>query len=522
MRNPQYDAIIIGAGHNGLVTAGYLAKEGLRVLVLERLDKVGGACVTEEIFPGFYGPFCAYICYMLQGKVIDDLKLREHGLEIIGLAGGSKTWFRLHPFPDGTYLKVPGMGAPVEEASEIRKFSEKDALAYWRWEEFWRDASGLLYDYFLTEPPTLAELVEKVRGSRQEQVLEKMLTWSIMDLIDEHFEDKRVRAHMIGIPEMDPRAPGSIMSAAYFRASQFSRPQDKGIPRGSMGAITSALAEAVRRLGGEIRTNALVREIIVEDGTAKGVRLANGEEITSFIVVSNADPKRTFTTLLGREGLDDSTRERVRATKTRAGCVKFLAALRELPDFSRYLGPDYERGCIYSIYINPSEEYFFQSWEDCQAGQPSTCPVMHIQIPSVVDPGLTPRGGHILSNWVIYEPPHLRNGSWDDAKKQVGEQIIDILTEYAPNFRTSLIDWTVQTPADLETRVGLTDGNIRHGDMIPQQMLASRHAYRTCIKNLYLCGAGTHPGGEVTGAPGHNAAQAILKDLQKPAGRMYK
>lgn len=520
MRNTQYDAVVIGAGHNGLVTAGYLAKEGLKVLVLERLDKVGGACVTEEIFPGFFGPFCAYICYMLQGKVIDDLKLREHGLDIIPLAGGRKTWFRLHPFPDGTYLKVSGMGDPLEEASEIGKFSERDARAYWKWEEFWREASGLLYDYFLREPPTLAELVDKVRGSRKEQILEKMLTWSIMDLIDEHFEDKRVRAHMIGIPEMDPRAPGSIMSAAYFRASQFSRPQDKGIPRGSMGAITQALAKAVKSLGGEIRTNAWVQEIIVEDSVAKGVRLITGEEIRSFLVVSNADPMRTFTTLLRPEDLDDSTRKRVRATKTRAGCVKFLAALRELPDFSRYIGPDYERGSIYSIYINPSEEYFFQSWEDCQAGKPSSCPIMHIQIPSVVDPTLTPRGGHILSNWVLYEPPHLKNGSWDNAKKQIGEQIIDILTEYAPNFRSSLIDWTVQTPVDLERRVGLTDGNIRHGDMIPQQMLALRWAYRTPIRNLYLCGAGTHPGGEVTGAPGHNAAQEILKDLQKPAVRI--
>ena len=517
MAENRYDAIIIGAGHNGLVTAGYLAKDGLSVLVLERLDKVGGACTTDEIFPGFYGPMCAYVCYMLQGKVIDDLHLRDHGFEIIKLPDDGPGSRGIHPFPDGTYLGGPGVQSHYDTAQQIRHFSEHDARAYSGWSAFWEQAAGILYPYFLTEPPTLAELVDSVRGTRQEEVLEKMLTWSLMDLVDEYFEDDRVKANFLGIPESDPSAPGSVMSYAYFRTSEFSRDQDKGIPKGSMGSITRALAESAQSFGAEIRTGTAVSDVIVEGREAKGVRLAGGEEIHSFIVVSNADPKRTFSTLVTPEDAGEALASKADGWKTRAGCVKFLAALKEPPDFSRYLGDTYDRGSVVRVNICPSVEYFQRSWDDCRSGKPSSSPLMHIQMPSLVDPSLAPKGGVVMSNWVLYYPPRIKGGSWDQAGREVGERIIDVLTEYAPNFRDSLIDWTVQTPVDIEGRVGLTDGNIRHGDVIPQQMLSQRFPYRTPIRNFYLCGAGTHPGGEVTGAPGHNAARAILRDLERVA-----
>ena len=513
----QYDAIIIGAGHNGLVTAGYLARDGLSVLVLERLDKVGGACTTDEIFPGFHGPMCAYICYMLHGRVIDDLHLRDHGLEITPLGDAGQGSRRIHPFPDGTYLGGPEIKSDYDMAAQLRQFSKADAQSYSDWLSFWEQAAGILYPYFLTEPPTLAQLVEGVRGTRQEKVLEKMLTHSLLDIVDEYFEDDRVKAFCIGIPESDPSAPGSIMSNAYFRTSQFSRDQDRGIPKGGMGSITRSLADSAMGSGAEIRTGTLVKEVIVEDGEAKGVRLSNGEALYSFIVVSNADPKRTFSTLIKPEDAGEALVAKTKNWKTQAGCVKFLAALKEPPDFSRYLGDNYDRNSIVNINICPSVEYFQRSWDDCKRGKPSSSPLMHIQMPSLVDPSLSPKGSVMMSNWVLYYPPKIKGGSWESARSKVGERIIDGLTEYAPNFRESLIDWTLQTPEDLETRVGLSDGNIRHGDMIPQQMLSNRFPYRTSIRNFYLCGAGTHPGGEVTGAPGHNAAHAILKDLERKA-----
>ena len=307
------------------------------------------------------------------------------------------------------------------------------------------------------------------------------------------------------------------MSNAYFRTSQFSRDQDRGIPRGSMGAITSSLAASAKSAGVEIRLGANVQEVIVENGTAKGVRLANGEELYSFMVVSNADPKRTFSSLVQPEDAGEELVKKAESWKIQAGCIKFLAALKEPPDFSRYLGDGYYRDAIVGVKISPSVEYFQQSWDDCKNGKITNNPIMDIQMPSIVDPSLTPGGGVMLSNWVLYYPSEVKSGSWSEKRNQIGEGIIDILTEYAPNFRDSLIDWDVQTPEDIETRVGITGGNIRHGDVIPQQMLSNRFPYRTPIQNFYLCGAGTHPGGEVTGAPGHNAAKAILKDLERVA-----
>ncbi len=521
MAENQYDAIVIGAGHNGLTTAGYLAKDGLSVLVLERLDKIGGAATTDEFTQGFSGPMCSYIQYMLQGKVIDDLKLREHGLEVLKgpnkPGSGEASMSGIHPFPDGTFTGGPDIKSPLDAAEQIRQFSENDARNYFEWTSFWEQAASILHKTFLAEPPTVTQLIESVKGTRQEEVLEKMLTWSVMDLIDDHFEHPHVRATSLGIPEADPSAPGSIMSNAYFTTSQFSRDEDKGIPRGSMGAITQALAASVRDLGAEIRTRTPVQEVIIEDGEARGVRLANGEEIRSFIVVSNADPKRTFSTLVDSQFVDEATKSKIKRWKTNANCVKFLAAMSEPLDLTRFLGDNYDRDQIVNVSIGPSVEYFQQSWDDAIAGRVTDCPLMHIQMPSLVDPNLAPRGGVVMSNWILYYPAEPIDQPWETRRDAVGEQIIDAITEYAPNFRESLIDWSVQAPIDIETRVGITDGNIRHGDMIPSQMLANRFAYRTSIRNFYMCGAGTHPGGEVTAAPGHNSAHAILRDLERIA-----
>ena len=338
-----------------------------------------------------------------------------------------------------------------------------------------------------------------------------------MELLDDHFEDDHVRAYLMRNPESDARSAGSMLSAA-IRQGEAARDEDIGIPKGSMGAVTAAMASSIRDLGAEIRTGAPVQRVLVEDGVAVGVRLASGEEIRADLVVSNADPKRTFTSLFEPDEVSEETHRKVKRWRTQAGSVKFLAALKELPDFSRYLGAGYDQSEVIYVRIMPSVEYHLQSWDDCMAGRPSTCPIMSIQLTSVADPDLVRRGeGHVMSNWVLYENPELREGSWSSLREEIGEQIIDGISEYAPNFRDSLIEWTVQTPEDVETRVGMTGGNIRHLDEIPSQLLDQRQPYRTEIKNFYMCGAGTHPHGEVTGAPGHNAAHAILRDLERVA-----
>ena len=511
----RYDAIIIGAGHNGLVTAGYLARSGLSVLVLERLDKIGGAATTDEFAPGFMGPMCSYACGHLQGKVIDDLNLREHGFEFAYSADKHPFSSQFHPFPDGTYLGGPEIESHLDMANQIGEFSEHDARSYFKWNVFWEQAAGILHRYFLTDPPTLAEVAASVRGTREEEVWERMLTWSLTDLVDHHFDHDKVKANFMSVTEADPSAPGSIFCIALIRCGQFNRPEDRGIPKMSMGTITQAMAGSARSLGVEIRTRAPVQEVVVEGGEAVGVRLSSGEVIRGSTIVSNADPKRTFTTLFEPGVISEETERRVNRWKTQAGCVKFLAAMTELPDFSGYLGSDYDRNAVLNVRMMPSVEYHQQSWNDAMAGKPTSCPIMHIQLPSTVEPDLVPRGGHVMSNWVLYETPDLKEGSWDDVRDEVGEQIIDVIGEYAPNFRESLVDWTVQTPKDIESRVGMTDGNIRHLDMIPSQLLSQRQSYRTEVKGFYMCGAGTHPMGEVTGAPGHNAAHAILRDLEQ-------
>ncbi len=514
MEQTQYDAIIIGSGHNGLVTAGYLAKDGLSVLVLERQDVIGGACVTEELYPGFYVPYCADYCFLLQGKIIDDLELRDNGLDIIPLE-----YEHFHPFPDGNYLQMGVIAGYKEgDVSEVARFSEHDAKVFPQWRSFWERASSILYRYWLKEPPTLAQVFEDVRGTIDEEVLETMLTVSLRDLIERYFESDYVKAHYIDpVGWGDPSRPGSILPVAYELCAQFSRPQDVGIPRSGIGQITQSMAKFAQSHEAQIRTKARVEKIIVEDGIAKGVQLDSGEEIRSFIVVSNADPISTYLSMVGAEHLDDQFTDRVKHLTHEVGTVKFLAALKELPDFSSYLGKDYDPKRIAAMFICPSVDYCQQSWDMAKKGKPSTFPLMDIMIPSIYDSSLAPPGHHVFSNWVRYYPAELAEGSWEEEGRKVGEMVIDVMTQYAPNFRDSIIDWTAQSPKDIEIREAMPGGNVFHIDYSSEQIFARRMPYRSPIDRLYLCGSGTHPGGDISGAPGHNAAKAILKDLSKIA-----
>jgi phytoene dehydrogenase-like protein len=510
-----HDAIIVGAGHNGLVCAAYLAKAGLNVLVLERRSNVGGACATEEIFPGYRVSTCAYVAYILQDRIVRDLDLRKHGYRVLPLA--SK---RMFPYPDGRSLIL--WDDTERTAREIAaKFSQKDATGYVRLQDFWGRAGRLFDRFFLREPPTIRELQKFVRGTDDEALLDRLLHGRLTNLVDELFESDAVKAAAIshvmagkGLDEL-----GLLFAYAATKPNVLVDNNNQGIVVGGMGTISDAISRSAQSAGCKVRCNAEVKRIIVEDGLACGVELINEEVIRSRVVISNADPKRTFLGLVGRENIAPTVVTLVENLETNQATLKFHAAVCELPDFSRYLGPNFDPTLIATVGIGPSTAYYRKSIHDALNGEITTCPVIDVQIPTVYDYTIAPTGKHIVSMWSRFYPVRPKAASWDVLKAPVGEQLIDVLSSYAPNFRRSLIHWLVFTPADIEQRLSVTDGNFRHTDHIPSQLLAhrlfSRGGHRTPIPQLYMCGAGTHPGGDVSGAPGHNAAQVVLTEWRK-------
>jgi phytoene dehydrogenase-like protein len=510
---PDYDAIIIGSGHNGLVAAGYLARAGRTVLVLERRAILGGACTTEELFPGFHFSACAFLCYALSPQIVRDLEMHKYGFEVFELNP-----LELRPFPDGRHLTL--WRDEQRNVEEIRKYSPRDAEALPKWNALWRRAAAIIQPYLLQEPPTLADLFRRVQGTNDEALLETILTTSYADLLDAWFESDLVKAALVHSGDTgDPRQIGSAYPAANLAAGSTDIAavgNTVGIVKGGMGALTQALARSAESHGVVMRTEAEVQRVLIEAGEARGVMLTDGTAITSKIVISNADPKRTYLGLVGEDYLDSSFLGSVRRLRTRVSYLKFHAAMHELPDFSAYLGQDADPRYLARIWINPSLEYYERAWHDAVNGEPAARPVMSIQIPSIYDDSVAPPGKHTLSILAQYAPVQLAEGTWDQRRHEVGENLIATVSAYAPNFRDAIIDWQLFTPLDLERRVYLTDGNIHHLDMIPSQVYAARPLpgwshYQTPIRNLWLCGAGTHPGGEVSGAPGHNAAHAILR-----------
>ena len=513
----MYDAVIVGGGHNGLVASFYLAKAGMKTLVLERRDFVGGAAITEELFPGYSVPSCSYICYLLQPRIIDDMDLREYGFEILPAA---KDTFM--PFPNGRSLLDGREGRSIEE--QIAEFAPRDAANLPRYREIRRRLAGIIYKSFFEKAPTLTELVDSVRGTEDEPLLERLLFGSVADLLDEHFEDEQVKGWLAQAWDAgDIDAPGSLLSATYLGVSAFTREGDYGLVQGGMGAITQAMAHSCRAQGVEIRTNARVEQIMVEDGRAVGVRLDGGEEIGARTVLVNADIKQLFNTLVPKGAVSDDFLRAVNRLKANTVYYKFHAALNELPDFSRYLGANPDPYYLGYVKICPSMDYYRKAWNDARNGLVTDSPVMHIQMASVIDASLAPGGGHVMSIWALYAPVKPTGhgvSDWTPELTQLaGETFIDRLEEYAPNIRSAIRDWVMFTPDILEQRVGLPNGHIHHIDQIAGQMFANRPLpgwadYRMPVDGLYLCGADAHPGGEVTGAPGYNAARKVLEDAR--------
>jgi len=523
----KYDAIIIGGGHNGLVNAAYLARAGKKVLVLERRHVLGGAAVTEEIFPGFKFSVCSYVVSLLRPEIIRELDLPRHGLEILPL--------------DGTFTPMPGgdhlwrVNDHARTMREISRHSRADADAY---EEFGKAMLQMCRfvkpilsmtppDPTTLNPRDLMKLLFLGRrfqslssGDRYNQV--QLMTMSAIDFLDQWFETDVLKATMsasgiIGT-FLGVRSPGTAYVLLHHYMGEIDGAfRSWGFARGGTGAISEAIAEAAREAGVEIRTRASIGKILVKGGRARGVVLENGDEIQADIVSSSVDPNRTFLRMIDPEHLPSEFLEEVRRYKFRGSSGKVNLALDALPEFTCLPGPGaHLRG---AISISPSVEYMERAYDEAKYGAYSSRPYIDMVIPSLTDPSVAPPGKHILSCFVQYAPYKLKEGpeAWELKREAFGDTVVDTVAQYAPNLKNIVVGRQVITPLDLDREWGLTEGNIFQGELSLEQLFFLRPVpgwanYRTPIRNLYMCGSATHPGGGIMGAPGRIAAMEILKD----------
>ncbi len=525
----RYDAVIIGAGHNGLVAAFYLSRGGLRTLVLERRDIVGGACVTEEFAPGFRASPGAYVLSMLRDVIWRDMRLRRRGLHV-DQAGPS-----LNVFPDGQTFVLHGERARSVEA--IRPLSERDARAFPAYEAtLERIASALMpvFDWTAPDPrvrrprdlPALLRLGRlALRNRRDLQEASYLFTTSAKQYLDEHFVNEMVKSALgwesISNTLAGPSTPGTAYGLLHEAASGGSGGGvGWGFVRGGMGTVTALMADAAREAGAELRTGAEVERVRIVAGRATGVVLADGEEVDATRVLSNADPKRTFLGLVGEERLSEGFVGSVRAYRCEGASMKINLAVAELPQVRGLAGDGnvkpYHRGLIQ---IAKPLADLDADQASARTGVPADGAHMELCVPTVHDPSLAPEGAHVVTIGVRSQPYTLRDAAWDDIKDDVADRVVAHLATFVPNLPGSILHREVLTPLDLERRLSLTGGHHLHGDMSPDQLLFLRPVrgyadYRTPIDRLYLCGAGTHPGGGVTGANGRNCAREVLHDVK--------
>jgi phytoene dehydrogenase-like protein len=518
-----YDAIVIGGGHNGLVAACYLAKAGKKVLVTERYHTVGGAAITEEIHPGFRVSVASYSMSLMRPEIISELRLPDYGFSVYPK---SPSYFM--PFPDGTHLFLYAGDREKSKAS-IARFSRKDAVAYDLWEDFWDRCCDIIEPTLMQPPISLGELAQRFEAAGCADDFRRLMLLSTTDLLNEFFESEHVRATMAPQSLISTMAgPGTPGSPYVFLVHAIGRAIHGrrgvwGYARGGMGAVTQALAAAARDLGVEIQTSAPVAEVLVERGVATGVVQENGETIRARAVLSNADPKRTFLKLTPENALPPEFRQRIEKNYRIGGTVfKLNLALQELPHYKAAPADTApETVSRATVDIAPTLAYLERAWDDFKHGQPSREPFIEIFSQSPTDPTMAPEGKHVLSCFCQFFPYEVPGRSWDDGlREEMADRILDKLAEYAPNIKDAVIARQMLSPLDLERRFGLTGGNIFHGEMTPDQSFNLRPVsgyadYRTPLPGLYLCGSGAHPGGGVTGIPGHNAAQVVIADLAK-------
>ncbi len=513
----NYDIAIVGAGHNGLVSAAYLAKAGFSVVVFEKRPIIGGAVITEELWKGFKVSRLSYAYSLFDPEIVRDLELEKHGLKVV-----STDPDLFVPFPDGKYVFI--WEDSKKTAEGFRKFSGKDAANYPKYLEFWKGVSELLGPMMLSPPPKLEDFTGAFETTESLEALKVLMFSSVSELLDEYFESEYVKAAicprgLIGTM-VGPKSPGSAYVLGHHVIGGSTGEMGVwGYLKGGMGNLTNAIAASASSSGVEIITEALVRKISVKDGVAMGIELDDGRKVGSKYVLSNADPKQTFLRLVGRDNLDSTFVKSVEKIKDDGCVVKLNAALEELPDFKALPGKSLSLQHRGITSIGPSVEYCEKAYDCAKYGRPSEQPFLRVVCHSANDTDLAPPGKHTMSIFAQYFPYNLSKGSWDERREEVGDSIIDTLAEYAPNVKNSVIHREVLTPLDLEREFSLPHGNIFHMEITPDQMfffrpVAGWSSYRTPIKNLYLCGSGTHPGGGVTGAPGYNAAHSLIADFK--------
>jgi len=524
---PNYDAIVIGAGHNGLVAAAYLAKSGKKVLVLERRPIVGGITATEEIFPGFKFSACAHLAGSFAQEIIADLDLQKHGLQILPLNP-----LLFAPSLEGNSLTIPRDLAQAVE--EIGRHSKNDGQRFAIFCSLLKRMSAfLLILYPLPLPDRAApgnssplELIKAAwkfhrLGEKERYEFLRILPMSVADLVDGWFENDLLKAALAASgllgSSVGPRQQGTAFGLLHHQLGESNGAlRTAGFVRGGIGMLAQALARAAELSGTEIRTGAEVANVVTKNGAATGVVLQNGEEIDASLIISDADVKRTFLNLVEPTYLDPHFLLQVRNIRSRGTVAKVNLALDNLPSFRGSVNHDGPAHLGGIIHIGPTLDYLERAADDAKYGRFSKRPFLEITIPTIADPTLAPAGKHVMSIWMQYAPYHLREANWNEQREALGDAVVNQVDEYAPGFKDAILHRQVLTPLDLEQVYGVTEGHLYHAEMALDQVFFMRPVpgwsrYRTPIRNLYLCGSGTHPGGGITGLPGYYAAKEILK-----------
>jgi phytoene dehydrogenase-like protein len=532
-----YDAIVVGAGHNGLTAAAYLARTGLSTLVLERREIVGGCCVTEEIAPGCRVSTTSYIASMLRPEVISELRLADYGLRMIPCDPAIQV-----PFPDGHV--VPWWADRERARQEFSKISAKDATRFVQVDDQLKKLARYLQPFFMEPPPEvdtesfkgwsdLFRVGKRFRGISNAEIaqLVSFLTGSLGEFLDLNYESDKIKtmflANNVYGKHGGPYQPGTAIGLLFHLLSGGDHELQGfyGHVMGGMGSITQALAASGKKSGVEIQTGASVAHIDVKNGRARSVVLEDGTKLRARMILSNADPKRTFLKLVDANDLPEDFLFAIRGIKMAGPCAKVNMVLSEEP---RFTGTSSSATALERTFYTlvPSLAFAERCYDIAKFGNIPEELWVDCVVSSNADASLAPAGKHILTCFVQYVPYHLREGNWDDKRELLGDRVVNKIAEYAPNVPGAILARQVLTPLDLERTYGLTEGNIFHGDLRLEQLFFMRPVpgwsqYRTPIEGLYLCGAGAHPGGGVTGAPGRNAAHQALRDWRKGRLRSY-